>query len=82
MIHSHNSSRTQSRLIVDDLCAQLAPLDMYGLANLGSAGVDCLIALTGALRKGLRTLVRARSSNRRPACGATGAVVHCQRPGL
>jgi hypothetical protein len=43
MIHSQHSSQarpqSRSRLIVDDLSAQLAPLDMYGLTGLGCAVV-------------------------------------------
>jgi hypothetical protein len=70
MINSHYSSQgiwqSRSRLIVDDLSAQLAPLDLYGLANLGSAVGDGLIALSGASRKGLRTLGRARPTDAHP----------------
>jgi hypothetical protein len=62
MIHSGHSSQarwqSQSRLIVDDLSAQLAPLDVYGLAGIGCTVVDGVIALVGASRKGLRALSR------------------------
>jgi hypothetical protein len=71
MIHSHYSSQeslqSRSGLIVDDLSAQLAPLDMYGLTNLGSAAGDGLIALLGASRKGMRALGRARPTDAQPA---------------
>jgi hypothetical protein len=76
MIHSHFSSQEslQSRsLIVDDLSAQLAPLDMYGLANVGSAAGDALSALLDASRKGLRALNRAWSTTRsQPTEGPVG----------
>jgi hypothetical protein len=58
MTHSHHSShdypQSRSRLVVDDLSAQLAPLQMYGLAKLTSAVVDGLLVLAAASRKGLR----------------------------
>jgi hypothetical protein len=58
MTHSHHSShdypQSRSGLIVDDLSAQLAPLQMYGLAKLTSAVVDGLVVLAAASRKGLR----------------------------
>jgi len=58
MTHSHHSShdcpQSRSRLVVDDLSAQLAPLQMYGLAKLTSAVVDGLVVLAAASRKGLR----------------------------
>ncbi|HEY6520144.1 MAG TPA: hypothetical protein VIZ19_12310 [Roseiarcus sp.] len=40
-----------SPLIVNDLCAQLAPLNRYGLPNLGAAAVDGLRVLIGVSRK-------------------------------
>ena len=56
MTHSHHSShdypQSRSRLVVDDLSAQLAPLQMYGLAKLTSAVVDGLAMLAAASRKG------------------------------
>jgi hypothetical protein len=59
MTHSHRSShdypqQSRSRLVVDDLSAQLAPLQMYGLAKLTSAVVDGLVVLAAGSRKGLR----------------------------
>jgi hypothetical protein len=59
---SHKSLQSRS-LIVDDLSAQLAPLDMYGLTNLASAAVDGLIALFCTSRKRPRALARARSTD-------------------
>ena len=63
---SHKSLQSRSRLIVHDLSAQLAPLDMYGPANLASAAVDGLIALFCTSRKRLRALARARSTDMWP----------------
>jgi hypothetical protein len=40
-----------SPLIVNDLCAQLAPLNRYGLPSLGAAAVDGLRVLIGVSRK-------------------------------
>ena len=40
-----------SPLIVNDLCAQLAPLNRYGPPNLGAVAVDGLRALIGVSRK-------------------------------
>ena len=57
MTYSHHSSydypQSRSRLVVDDLSAQLAPLEMYGLAKITSAVIDGLAALADASRKGL-----------------------------
>jgi hypothetical protein len=39
-----------SPLIVNDLCAQIAPLNRYGLPGLGNAVADGLRALIGASR--------------------------------
>ena len=53
-----------SPLIVKDLCAQLAPLNRYGLPNLGAVAVDGLIVLIGASRKAVgAALTRSESSN-------------------
>ena len=58
MTQSHHSShdypQSRSRLVVDDLSAQLAPLQMYGLAKLTSVVVDGFVVLAAASRKGLR----------------------------
>ena len=45
---------SQSRLTRDDLWAQLAPLDRYGLAELSSALVDGLLALATWSKDALR----------------------------
>jgi hypothetical protein len=42
--------RSVRPLIVNDLCAQLAPLDRYGLPRLSAAVADGLRALIGASR--------------------------------
>jgi hypothetical protein len=63
---SHDHSQSRSRLVVDDLSAQLAPLDMYGLADLGSVMVLGLIALAGASGKSHHAL-RAPSIEQRSA---------------
>ncbi len=42
--------RPEARLLRNDLCAQLAPLNRYGLAGFSSALVDGLRALFGARR--------------------------------
>ena len=39
------------RLLRNDLCAQLAPLNRYGLAGFSSALVDGLRAMFGATRR-------------------------------
>ena len=49
-----------ARLLRNDLCAHLAPLNRYGLAGFSSALVDGLRALLGA----------ARSERDREGCGA------------
>ena len=60
MNHPHDSLQarphSQSQLIVDDLFAWIAPLDMYGLAKLSSAMVDSLVVLAVASGKGLHAL--------------------------
>jgi len=60
MTYSHHSPydhpRSRSRLVVDDLSAQLAPLDMYGLSDLTAAMVHGLVALAGASAKGVHAL--------------------------
>ena len=54
MLRSHSNVRGGERsvppLIVNDLCAQLAPLDRYGLPRLSAAVADGLRALMGASR--------------------------------
>jgi hypothetical protein len=44
------SLQRDRRLLRNDLCAQLAPLNRYGLAGFSSALVDRLRALFGAAR--------------------------------
>jgi hypothetical protein len=60
MLHLHDSdrgARPASPLIRHDLCAQIAPLDRYGLPGLGAALADGLMALVGASRTALCTAV-------------------------
>jgi hypothetical protein len=61
MVNSYNSSRcprSASGLIRHDLCAQLAPLNRYGLADFSAAVVESLIALANASGRAVRALVR------------------------
>jgi hypothetical protein len=46
-----------TRLKIDDLRAQLAPLDRYGVAGLSSAMTDGLRALVCGLKRALRGAV-------------------------
>jgi hypothetical protein len=50
---SYNINRAgdSSPLIVNDLCAQLAPLNRYGLPGLGAVVADGARALIGVSRK-------------------------------
>ena len=54
VLRSHSDLRGGERsvppLIVNDLCAQLAPLNRYGLPVLSAAVADGLRALVGASR--------------------------------
>jgi hypothetical protein len=66
MLCSHNTHRAgdASPLIVKDLCAQLAPLNRYGLPGLGAVVADGARALIGVSRKALgAALTRSESSN-------------------
>jgi hypothetical protein len=64
----------QSRLIRHDLCAQLAALDRYGLAEFSSALVDGLLALATWLKAALRATHRSSSDCRgRTASGVSSA---------
>lgn len=67
MLCSQNSHRAgdahSSPLIVNNLCAQLAPLNRYGPPNLGAAAVDGLIVLIGFSRKAVGALTRSNSSH-------------------
>jgi len=84
MVHSHHSSQawpqSRSQLVVGDLSAQLAPLDIYGLADLSSTMVDSLVALAGASSKRLHAL-RAPSIDERSAYRAAGSLGDRKRPG-
>jgi hypothetical protein len=51
---SRGPARPSSRLLVDDLNAQLAPLNLYGLFGVGVAVVDGLILLAGGRSAGRR----------------------------
>ncbi|MGB7975747.1 MAG: hypothetical protein WCF81_15685 [Roseiarcus sp.] len=53
MLCSHNTHRAggPSPLIVNDLCAQLAPLNRYGLPGLGAVVAEGARALIGVSRK-------------------------------
>ncbi len=55
MLCSQNTHREggacSSPLIVNDLCAQLAPLNRYGLPGLGAVVADGARALIGVSRK-------------------------------
>jgi hypothetical protein len=42
---ARSRSSSRSPLLVNDLCAQLAPLNLYGLVGVSSAVVDGLLAL-------------------------------------
>ena len=58
------ADRYSSPLIVNNLCAQLAPLNRYGLPNLGAAAVDGLRVLIGVSRTAVgAALTRCDSSN-------------------
>ena len=62
MFHPQNDCRANSsaasRLIRPDLCAQVAPLDRYGLAGFSTAVVDGLMAIAGRSRNAFRALGR------------------------
>jgi hypothetical protein len=57
-IFSNACPQSQSPLIVDDLSAQLAPLDRYGPSNLGPPLAHALGALADASRKALHAFAR------------------------
>ncbi len=67
MLCSHNThrrgERSSSPLIVNDLRAQLAPLNRYGLPGLGAAVADGLHALIGVSRKAVGAPHALRVSN-------------------
>ena len=57
----HNRSRggaeSPSPLIVNDLCAQLAPLNRYGLPGLGAVVANGARALIGASRTAVTAVI-------------------------
>jgi hypothetical protein len=54
----HNRRRDgESPLIVNDLCAQLAPLNRYGLPGLGAVMANGARALIGASRTAVTAVV-------------------------
>ena len=61
MVCLHNRSRggaeSPSPLIVNDLCAQLAPLNRYGLPGLGAVVADGARALIGVSRTAVGAVV-------------------------
>jgi hypothetical protein len=63
--HSHRAGdASSSPLIVNDLCAQLAPLNRYGLPGLGAVVADGARALIGVSRKAVgAALTRSESSH-------------------
>ena len=48
-------ARVGSSLVVNDLCAQLAPMNRYGLPGLSAAIVSGLRAVTGVSRNAAQT---------------------------
>jgi hypothetical protein len=55
---SYNVGRSRERsLIVNDLCAQLVPLNRYGLPGFGAVVADGALALIGASRSALSAVV-------------------------
>ena len=61
MRRSHNLDRgglrSASPLIVRDLCAQMAPLNRYGLPSLGVAVAEGVLGLLRAARTAVRAVV-------------------------
>jgi hypothetical protein len=62
MVGSHKvicgGERPVPSLIVNDLCAQMATLNRYGLPSVGAAVADGLRALVGASRTAVSSAVR------------------------
>ena len=50
---AHGGAKSASPLLVNDLCAQLAPLNCYGPTGAGAAIASALRALTGRARPAL-----------------------------
>jgi hypothetical protein len=62
--NAHRAGDAYSPLIVNNLCAQLIPLNRYGPPNLGAAAVDGLRLLIGVSRKAVgAALHRSESSH-------------------
>ena len=58
MLCQHNADRSRERpLIVNDLCAQLVPLNRYGLPGLGAVVADGARALIGVSRSAVGAVV-------------------------
>ena len=57
MTHMHNRRPDESPLIVNDLCAQLIPLNRYGLPGLGAVVAEGARALFGASRIAVSAVV-------------------------
>ncbi len=53
-----DAGRPVSPLIVNDLCAQIVPLDRYGLPSLGAAVADSLRLIVGASLSALHSTAR------------------------
>ena len=59
--NAHRAGDAYSPLIVNNLCAQLIPLNRYGPPNLGAAAVDGLRLLIGVSRKAVGAALTAPS---------------------
>ncbi len=69
----HNQERPAAQVVRSDLCAQLAPLDRYGLAGFSAALVDGFRALFGASRRApAQTAVARIADGRRPVAARAG----------
>ena len=58
-----SGQRSASPLIVNDLCAQLAPLNRYGLPSLGVAVAESLRALIAASRTAVGAVLACSGAN-------------------
>jgi hypothetical protein len=59
----HRRRDGESPLIVNDLCAQLAPLNRYGLPGLGAVVANGTRALIGVSRKAVGAALAHRESS-------------------
>ncbi len=57
---ANGGARSASPLLVNDLCAQLTPLNRYGPTGAGAAIASALRALTGRARPALCTVAGCR----------------------